>query len=93
MASLQRATVVALHGLTTISCHVGVDILYRDYNARERYGAPAGSWTSHLRLMPTMQVGADGSSLRSWLEMDICALVSGKPRVNQTNDNSDGAQR
>jgi hypothetical protein len=54
MASLQSATVVSLHGLTTISCHVGVDILYRDYNARERYGAPAGSCTSSLRLMPTI---------------------------------------
>ena len=74
MASLQSATVVSLYGLTTISCHVGVDILYRDYNARERYGAPARLCTSTLRLMPTMQVGADGSSLRSWLEIDICAL-------------------
>jgi hypothetical protein len=38
MASLQSATVVALDGLTTISWHGGVDILYKDYNARERYG-------------------------------------------------------
>jgi hypothetical protein len=28
-----------LDSLTTISCHGGVDILYRDYNARERDGA------------------------------------------------------
>jgi len=54
MASLQSAPVVSLHGLTTISCPVGVDILYRDYNAHERYGAPAGSRTSNLRLMPTV---------------------------------------
>jgi len=38
MASLQSAAVVALDGLTTISWHGGVDILYRDYNACERYG-------------------------------------------------------
>ena len=54
IANLQSATIVSLHGLTTISCHVGVYILYRDYNARERYGAPAGSDTSNLRLMPTI---------------------------------------
>ena len=45
IASAQSATVVSLHGLTTISYHVGIYILYRDYNARERYGAPAGSCT------------------------------------------------
>ena len=54
IASLQSGTIVSLHGLPTISCHVGVDILYRDYNVRERYGAPAGSCISNLRLMPTI---------------------------------------
>jgi hypothetical protein len=39
MASLQSDTVLSLHGLTTLSGHVGVDILYRDCNARERYCA------------------------------------------------------
>src|SRR5262245_44300025 len=48
IASLQSATVVSLHGLMSISGPVGVSILYRDYNARERYGALAGSCT-HLR--------------------------------------------
>jgi hypothetical protein len=47
MASLQRATVVALDGLTTISWQGGVDILYKDYNARERYGTEGSRETQY----------------------------------------------
>ena len=85
MASLQSATVVSLHGLTTLSWHGGVSILYRDYNARERYGTSGSMETQYTINRDKLNCADTGSSTlnRGHIHQRLirrCNAREGRPR-------------